>query len=69
MTTKYVDGSGLAYFYSTYCLTEAQVNTLISTQLTAYKQDIVTVTSALPSISIWFLTRLMEPSLIPMYGR
>ena len=49
MTTKYVDGSGLAYFYSTYCLTEAQVNTLISTQLNAYKQDIVTVTSALPS--------------------
>ena len=49
MTTKYVDGSGLAYFYSTYCLTEAQVNTLISTQLTAYKQDIVTVTSALPA--------------------
>lgn len=49
MTTKYVDGSGLAYFYSTYCLTEAQVNTLISTQLNAYKQDIVTVTSALPA--------------------
>lgn len=49
MTTKYVDGGGLAYFYTTYCLTEAQVNTLISTQLNAYKQDIVTVTSALPS--------------------
>lgn len=49
MTTKYVDGGGLAYFYTTYCLTEAQVNTLISTQLNAYKQDIVTVTSALPA--------------------
>ena len=49
MTTKYVDGGGLAYFYTTYCLTEAQVNTLISAQLNAYKQDIVTVTSALPA--------------------
>ena len=49
MTTKYVDGTGLAYFYSTYCLTEAQVNTLISTQLNAYKQDIVTVASTLPA--------------------
>lgn len=49
MTVKYVDGGGLAYFYTTYCLTEAQVNTLISTQLNAYKQDIVTVTSALPA--------------------
>ena len=49
MTTKYVDGSGLAYFYSTYCLTEAQVNTLISTQLNAYKQSVVTVVSSLPS--------------------
>ena len=49
MTTKYVDGGGLVYFYTNYCLTEAQVNTLISTQLNTYKQDIVTVTSALPS--------------------
>ena len=49
MTTKYVDGSGLAYFYSTYCLTEAQVNTLISTQLNTYKQNVVTVVSSLPS--------------------
>lgn len=49
MPNKYVDGSGLAYFYTTYCLTEAQINTLITTQLNAYKQDIVTVTSALPS--------------------
>jgi hypothetical protein len=49
MTTKYVDGGGLAYFYTTYCLTEAQVNTLISTQLNTYKQDIVTVASSLPA--------------------
>ena len=49
MTTKYVDGGGLAYFYATYCLTEAQVNTLISTQLNSYKQDIVTVRSSLPA--------------------
>lgn len=49
MPNKYVDGSGLAYFYTTYCLTEAQINTLITTQLNAYKQDIVTVTSALPA--------------------
>ena len=49
MTTKYVDGSGLAYFYSTYCLTEAQVNTLITTQLNTYKQNVVTVVSSLPS--------------------
>ena len=49
MTTKYVDGGGLAYFYTTYCLTEAQVNTLISTQLNTYKQDIVTVRSTLPA--------------------
>ena len=49
MSNKYVDGPGLVYFYTNYCLTEAQVNTLISTQLNAYKQDIVTVTSALPA--------------------
>ena len=49
MTAKYVDGTGLAYFYATYCLTEAQVNTLISTQLNSYKQDIVTVRSSLPA--------------------
>ena len=49
MTTKYVDGSGLAYFYSTYCLTEAQVNTLITTQLNTYKQSVVTVVSSLPA--------------------
>lgn len=49
MPNKYVDGPGLAYFYTTYCLTEAQINTLITAQLNAYKQDIVTVTSALPS--------------------
>ena len=49
MTTKYVDGSGLAYFYTTYCLTEAQVNTLINTQLNSYKQNVVTVVSTLPA--------------------
>ena len=49
MTAKYVDGSGLAYFYSTYCLTEAQVNTLITTQLNTYKQNVVTVVSSLPA--------------------
>lgn len=49
MTTKYVDGGGLAYFYTTYCLTEAQVNALITTQLNTYKQDIVTVASTLPA--------------------
>lgn len=49
MTTKYVDGTGLAYFYTTYCLTEAQVNALITTQLNTYKQDIVTVASTLPA--------------------
>ena len=49
MTTKYVDGGGLAYFYTTYCLTEAQVNTLISTQLNTYKQNVVTVVSTLPA--------------------
>ena len=49
MTTKYVDGSGLAYFYSTYCLTEAQVNTLITTQLNTYKQNVVTVVPSLPA--------------------
>ena len=49
MTTKYVDGSGLAYFYTTYCLTETQVNTLINTQLNDYKQNVVTVVSTLPA--------------------
>ena len=49
MPNKYVDGPGLVYFYTNYCLTEAQVNTLISTQLNAYKQDIVTVRSSLPA--------------------
>ena len=68
MTTKYVDGSGLAYFYSTYCLTEAQVNTLISTQLNTYKQNVVTVVSSLPSTGTEGIL-YMVPSLIPMYGR
>ena len=49
MTAKYVNGSGLAYFYATYCLTEAQVNALITSQLNDYKQDIVTVSSTLPA--------------------
>ena len=49
MTTKYVDGTGLAYFYTTYCLTETQVNALINTQLNDYKQNVVTVVSTLPA--------------------
>lgn len=49
MTAKYVNGSGLAYFYATYCLTEAQVNALITSQLNDYKQDVVTVVSTLPA--------------------
>lgn len=49
MTAKYVNGPGLAYFYATYCLTEAQVNALITTQLNSYKQNVVTVVSTLPA--------------------
>ena len=49
MTTAYVDGPGLRHFRDTYCLTEAQVNTLINTAITAYKQDVYTVVSTLPA--------------------
>ena len=48
MTAKYVDGAGLRYFRDTYCLTTAQVNTLIQTAFAQYKQDVFTVVSALP---------------------
>ena len=49
MTTKYLDGTGLRYFRDTYVLTTAQVNALIQTALSAYKVDIFTVVSALPT--------------------
>ena len=49
MPNKYVDGTGLRHFYDTYCLTAAQVNTLINTALSAYKQDVYTVVSTLPA--------------------
>lgn len=49
MATKYLDGTGLRYFRDTYVLTPAQVNTLIQTALSAYKVDIFTVVSALPT--------------------
>ena len=48
MTTKYLDGTGLRYFRDTYVLTETQVNTLIQTALSQFKQDVFTVVSVLP---------------------
>ena len=49
MTVAYVDGPGLRHFRDTYCLTAAQVNTLINAAITAYKQDVYTVVSTLPA--------------------
>ena len=49
MTTKYLDGAGLKYFHDTYVLTSAQITTMINNALSQYKQDIVTVVSALPT--------------------
>ena len=49
MTTKYLDGAGLKYFHDTYVLTSAQITTMINDALSQYKQDIVTVVSALPT--------------------
>lgn len=48
MTTKYLDGTGLRYFRDTYVLTTTQVNALIQTALSQFKQDVFTVVSALP---------------------
>ena len=49
MTTKYLDGAGLKYFHDTYVLTSSQITTMINNALSQYKQDIVTVVSALPT--------------------
>ena len=49
MTTKYLDGVGLKYFHDNYVLTSAQITTMINDALSQYKQDIVTVVSALPT--------------------
>ena len=49
MTVAYVDGPGLRHFRDTYCLTAAQVNTLINAAITTYKQDVYTVVSTLPA--------------------
>lgn len=48
MTTKYLDGTGLRHFRDTYVLTATQVNALIQTALSQFKQDVFTVVSALP---------------------
>jgi len=48
MTTKYLDGTGLRHFRDTYVLTTTQVNALIQTALSQFKQDVFTVVSALP---------------------
>ena len=45
MTTKYLDGTGLRYFRDTYVLTETQVNTLIQTALSQFKQDVDNTTT------------------------
>ena len=47
---KYLDQAGLAYFYNKLpYLTESQITSLITTALSQYKLDIITVVSTLPA--------------------
>ena len=71
MTTKYVDGPGLRYFRDTYCLSATQINTLIQTAFSQYKQDIFTVVSALPQSGqqegIMYLVPTNDPTKLDGY--
>ena len=71
MTTKYIDGPGLRYFRDTYCLTTTQINTLIQTAFSQYKQDIFTVVSTLPQSGqqegIMYLVPTNDPTKLDGY--